>query len=448
MFNFGGLASGLDTNALISGLMGVERIPLQLLHAKQRGIESAQSTVSSILGKITAVKTAAEELSDASGFSSLVATSDAPAVVATASGAGAEGTFSIEVTQLAQEQRNRSDSYSDSVSALGLSGNMDFAVGSDAAVSISVEAGDSLAGIAAKINSSGARVSASVVEDQGSYRLLVRGTDTGSSNGFTVTGSATLGLDSIGNQYQKPQNAVIKLDGTFTIDSSTNQFTNVVDGIDIAVTAETSTPATVTIERDGDTLKGKIEDFVSAYNDAISASQLATGFGPLNAQHIELASDSTLRGAMMSLSSAVSSSVSGLSGKYDMLASVGVHLTQSGKLELDSAALEEALQDDVAAVEKVFVGDPTANVDGAMAAIISVVDRYTDGDESILQLKVDAMDTQVDRLEEDAIRLERRLDDYEVQLQKKFTALELAVSQIQAQQSALTGLINMSINQG
>ena len=180
--------------------MGVERIPLQQLHAKQRGIESAQSTVSSILGKITAVKTAAEELSDASGFSSLVATSDAPAVVATASGAGAEGTFSIEVTQLAQEQRNRSDSYSDSVSALGLSGNMDFAVGSDAAVSISVEAGDSLAGIAAKINSSGARVSASVVEDQGSYRLLVRGTDTGSSNGFTVTGSATLGLDSIGNQ--------------------------------------------------------------------------------------------------------------------------------------------------------------------------------------------------------------------------------------------------------
>ena len=52
---FGGLASGLDTNALIDGLMAVERIPLARNQAKQLDLTSAKDTISSVISKVSAV---------------------------------------------------------------------------------------------------------------------------------------------------------------------------------------------------------------------------------------------------------------------------------------------------------------------------------------------------------------------------------------------------------
>ena len=446
MFNFGGLATGLDTQAIIQSMMAVERIPLQRLEAKTASLTEAKSTVSDLLSKVAAIKTAAEDLDDASGFASLVASSDTSAIVATANTAKVPGNFTVDVNRLAQEQRVKTDAFADSLTALGQSGNMDITVGSDAAVSVTVDASDTLTDIAAKINQSGARVSASVVEDGGQYRLMVRGTSTGASNSFTVAGSATIGMDNAANEYQTAQDAEIVLDNSFTISSSTNKFTSVVDGVDLVVTSTTASSANVTLERDSGALIDKLNTFVEAFNDAISWGQIAAGFGALTAKHDELAGDVTLRGLVTSLGQSVSGQVTGLTGRYDMLASVGIHLSQTGKLELDETVLEQALEDDVAAVEKVFTGDPAASVDGAMKKLIAVVDRFTDGDDSLLEMKVESMGDMIIRMQDDAIDIGRRIDDYEGILIRKFTALETLVSSIQAQEGALAGLVAMSTN--
>ncbi|MBK7395700.1 MAG: hypothetical protein IPJ34_05190 [Myxococcales bacterium] len=88
---FGGLATGLDTNALITGLMAAERFPYDALTTKSNLVAGARATISAMSSKLNALKTAADALSEPAGFASLVATSSDAAVVASTSGTGSQG---------------------------------------------------------------------------------------------------------------------------------------------------------------------------------------------------------------------------------------------------------------------------------------------------------------------------------------------------------------------
>ncbi|MCA9623455.1 MAG: flagellar filament capping protein FliD, partial [Myxococcales bacterium] len=361
-------------------------------------------------------------------------------------GLSSEGTYSFTIDKLAKEQRTISTGYTTSSAPLSQSGSLDITVGGDAAINVPINAGDSLADIAANINDSGARVKASVVYDGTDYHLMVRGDDSGAANAVTFGGTATLGLDVPANNLQTADDAQITLAGGLVITRSTNQFDGVIEGVSLTLKDQATGPVTVSVGRDGAAMKDKIKSLVSAFNDAISIMQSSTGYGALKASHEELTGDSAIRSATSRLSSVFTNPVPGLGGRYDMLASVGLHLTQNGKLELDEAALDKALADDVGAVERVFVGDPDNNIDGAMALLSTAVEKVATGDDSILQLRIDAMGDQADGLTDQADRLDRRLEDYEANLRKKFTALEVTIARINAQSGALTSLYNLSTN--
>ena len=79
---------------------------------------------------------------------------------------------------------------------------------------ITVDGTDTLDSVAAKINSSGARVNAAVIFDGTNYRLQVSGTDSGVDNAvtFTETGT-TLGVDDPANELVAAADAVFEIDG-------------------------------------------------------------------------------------------------------------------------------------------------------------------------------------------------------------------------------------------
>ena len=209
MINFGGLATGIDTQSLISGLMAAERIPLQRLQSKQKDLTGAKDKLSDILSKFSEVGKAAKELSDATGFGSFAAESSSEGLIATASTPQGEGSFSLVVNQMAKAQRSHSNGMASSTGALGQSGTMSITVGGDAQIDITVDATDSLTDVAAKINASGARTNASVVFDGTDYHLMVQGTDTGAQNAVTFSG-LTMGLDA--NTLTAAQDAEIVLE--------------------------------------------------------------------------------------------------------------------------------------------------------------------------------------------------------------------------------------------
>jgi flagellar hook-associated protein 2 len=438
--SFGGLASGLDTNAIINGLLGVEKVPLTNLRARQTEVINAQNQITGLVTRLSALKSSAQALSTPQGFSAYKATSSDPALVATVTGVASSGSYSIQVGALAREERRYSAGQTSGTDALGLAGSLSLQVGAGTTANLTVDANDSLTSIASKINGAGLRASASVVYDGSSYYLQVRGLDTGASNALTVSESGfSLGLNAPGAVRQSAQNAQITLDG-ITISRSTNQLTGVIPGVTLALTKTTTSPAELGISSDPESLKSKINNFVTAYNEAVSASKNAAGYGTLKASNQLLSGDTAIRSALDRVSRSLTQPVAGATGKYVTLGSVGVQVNRDGSLRFDDSKFSQALQSDPAGVAKIFVTDSTTGAVGAFTPLINAIDQAALNSNSTLKSRESALDALNTSLEKNAAILERRLTAVEDQLRSRFTQLESMITKIRAQGNGLSSL--------
>ncbi len=442
--SFGGLASGLDTNAIIDGLVKAESIPLTQIQTHKSNVDAASQTISDISNKMATLKAAALDLSTPTGFSSYSATSSDTSIVASVTGAAAAGSFDVQVTQLAKEQRTYSDSQSTSVSPLNMSGALTIQVGSGTTANITVDATDSLTDIATKINQSGQRVGASVIFDGTNYKLQVRGLDTGAANNVTMTETGfSLGLSNPANTVQNAQDAKLSVDG-INITRSSNQVTGVLPGVTLALTKTTSSPVTINVNPDATALTTKLQTLVKAYNDIVSASHFAAGYGSTKATNKELMGDSAIRGALDGLSSYMGNVVPGTSGLYTTLASIGLTKDKDGNLTLDTTKLTAAVQASPTSVAALFVKDPVAGTTGAMQGLMDTVDKLSTNPSSLLATRITALGKESAQLQDDADATQRHIDQYQADLQKRFTDLEVQMSQIKSNGNSLLAAMGVS----
>lgn len=436
-----GLASGIDVETLVSGLVGAARAPITSLTSKRTELSSASQTVSSISSKLSTLKSAALALSTAVGFASGTASSSDTAVVASVSGSAPPGNFSVQVNALAQEQRTRSDAQSSSTTALGMSGTLSLTVGSGAATNVSIGATDTLTDIATKIAGSGARVNASILFDGSSYRLTVRGMDTGAENAisFGEGGSIALGLTTPANTYQSAQNASLTVDG-LAISSKTNQVTGVIQGVNLALTKTTSAPVNVTVASDNGALKTKINAFITAYNDIVNTGHNVTGYGTIKATNQTLAGDSSIRSVLNALGGIMSSAVPGTSGRYQSLGSVGVQLKSDGTLSMDATKFDAAMTADPIAVRKLFITDTTIGATGAMKTFMDTADKLTVGSKSVIGARLEALGTRQKAISKSIDTMEDRMTAYENQLRQQFATLDQQITQSNGMSSSLSAL--------
>jgi flagellar hook-associated protein 2 len=436
---FGGLASGLDTNAIIDGLVKAERVPLDRLSTRQSEVMAAKDGISSLSTKMASLKSAAQALSSLSGFSSYKASSTDASVVASVSGAASPASYTLQVTKLAKEQRTYATPQASSTTALGHTGSLSITVGSGTPVNLTIDPADTLTDIATKIGSSGARLSASVVYDGSQYRLQVRGLDSGAANAITFDETGfTLGLENPLNTVQKAQDAQFTVDG-IPMTRSTNQVGGAIPGTTLALTKENVT-SEIAISSDGDGLKKKVQAFVTAYNDIVNAGHYMAGFGTTKASVKELTGDSSIRSSLDKIGRLVSQTVPGTTGKYTTLGSIGIGTDRDGKLKLDDTKLTAALAADPSAVTKLFVEDAAIGSTGAMKSFMTAVDQIATNENSTLKSRSDALSKLSQRLDDDYARMERRISYVETQLRDRFSQLELLMSKYNAQGSAISNM--------
>ncbi|MFO0592791.1 MAG: flagellar filament capping protein FliD [Polyangiaceae bacterium] len=439
-----GLASGLDVNAIIDGLVKAESVPLTAISTKKTNLQAAASTISGIETKLATLRSAASALADPVQFASFKTSSSDSTVVPSVSGNPSAGSYDVQVTQLAQEQRTYSDAQSSSTDDLNQAGTLSLQVGTGTKYDVTVSATDSLTDIASAINKTGARVSASVLYDgKGGYRLQVRGLDTGGANAVTLTETGTtLGLDSAtspDNTYQKAQNAKLKVDN-IDVERSTNQIVGVIPGVTFAVTKKTTSAATITVASDPSALATKIQSFVSAYNDVVKAGHTAAGWGDSAASNTVLAGDASIRTMLDKLSRVISTPATGASGKYATMMSVGLASARDGTISLDSSKLSDAIAQDPASVQKLFVVDAKNGLSGLMGNMKTTIDSLTSGKYASLQLRLDALNALATKCDDESTALQRRIDAYKTQLTNQFANLETIMTQTKTQTSALNGI--------
>lgn len=173
-----GLASGLDVNAIIDGLVAGQSVPLTAIQTRKTNLNAASSTITSIETKLASLRSAASALADPVQFASFTTASSDSSIAATVSGAPSTGAYDVKVDNIATEHRSYSNAQSSSTDALGMSGTMSVQVGSGTSFDVEVDWGDCSRRSPPRSTKSGARVSA-VLYDGSQYRIQLRGSTQG-----------------------------------------------------------------------------------------------------------------------------------------------------------------------------------------------------------------------------------------------------------------------------
>ncbi len=439
--SFSGLASGIDSSALITGLVGIARQPITRLQKDQSTLKLQAARVDDLSSKLSALRTAARALDTSDEVLSTKATSADDAIVKVTSGSGAApGSYDIHVTSLAQATRV----YADPVAAkdqAGLfgSGTLSITIGATT-TDLDVTATDTLASVAGKINDSGINATAGLFFDGGSWRLSVSGTDTGAANAVTFgeTPGLTLGLAGSTN-VQPAQDAVFEVDG-FPVTSASNTVTDAVDGVTLELVKPSvgTTKTAVRIQRDPAALEAKVNTFVKAYNDIMAVIDAET---PKNGtvKAGALAGDTTLRSVQSRLRSAIGAEVAGLSGNYKTLASVGISLDRAGTMSVNTVKLSAAAAKDPAGVANLFGAQGAAT--GVMRTLDTTITSYVTAGTGLLSAKSRTMRDRANAYDSRIDGMELRLTKYEEGLKRQFASLEQLISGLNSQSSQLSSVM-------
>lgn len=436
---FGGAASGLDTEAIISGLLSASRTPLNTNQARRSQVNAAVSTVSNVGSLLSQLERSVESLDTVREAGSFKVTSSDDRVAASTNGNASPGSFDLVVTQLAGAYKSYSNALNPSATdALGQSGTLDLTVGGESA-SLNIEAGDSLEDVVRTINESGLRVSATALFDGSNFRVQLRGLDTGEENAVSVSETGTsLGFAS--NEVSQAQNARFTIDGQFEVSSASNQVTGVIGGVTLGLAQvsplddEGAPIATrVEVESDPEALEQKLGGVVKAYNDVINAVHGAAGFGSTAATNSVLSGDNALRSITARLSSTLTQAVG--SGRFQSLGAIGVELNNNGTLKLNQEKLREALAEDPDAVMLVLAGDDSGDeleVSGMMDRLATLAGDFLDPG-GLIQTRKDGLDARSTALAERIEEEERRLTRLEEQLRRQFNRMDQVVGANQTQ---------------
>lgn len=382
LISFGGLASGIDTKAVIDALIGVRKRPIGILQARQANFRQLQSSYQALETKLEALHNAADDLRRSTDFLSFSAnSSNDTAVTASADGSAGVGSFQVTVSTLASTESEGSTGFADfdttnlgtgtlKITLAGTEHDIDVATGED-----------TLEGIRDAINDSEIGVTATIVNDGTTgtpYRLVVTGNDTGAAN--TISFSDDLGGTGLAatlsfSNLKEASDATVNING-LDVSRSTNTINDVVPGVTLnLLSAGTST---ITVDTDVESIKTKVRSLVAAHSDLVSYidsqieySDTAERAGAFNGE----AAVRSIKSRILNLYS--DDAYPG--GTFNALSDAGISVERDGTLSFDEEKFDQAAIDDLAGLTSLFTTDGD-QIDGLGFSLLEVPEDVKAGD--------------------------------------------------------------------
>src|ERR1700729_2829581 len=369
-----GIGSGLDISAIVSSLTtAFGAAQTSQLTNQQNTLDSqvsAYGTFTAALDTLQAALTPLQDPSQLAGFSATVA--DKNIASATTTSDAVAGNYSLLVNNLATVATATSAPLS-STAPIG-TGTLTIGVGS-ASTTVSIDSNnDTLAGIAAAINSTpNAGVSASVITTTGGSRLGLTGTNTGAANQITVTPSGgDGGLASLALTTVPAQDANYTING-FAATSGSNVVANAISGVTLNL-QQASAPGistTLTVSPDTTSAQTAIDKFVTAVNGVLSSIQTLTSYDPSTQQAGPLNGNATLEAFQNQLQS-ILGTFTNAGGGVKSLTDLGITAGTDGTYTSNDTTLANALTASLASV-----GNLLGGTNGIATQISTLVNNYT-----------------------------------------------------------------------
>lgn len=483
---FGGIASGLDTSALLEGLLAIERQPLQRIEQQRAEVNNERSLVRDLNTRLLALRTAAQQLdnrnSTGSDFSTTEeflrytgSSSDDEIVGVSATSGAAPGDIEVTINQLARGSREFSSSFTETGSRTALATGQSVSISlnnadPDAAppvaateITVTAEGGAlSLTDIRDQINTSldnGGNVRADILRtSDDDLRLVLSSTDGGSENQLTITGD--LPIDA--GLREEAQNAQFEVFGQ-PIERTSNVVDDVLTGITLRLESLSEfvtegdpdsgrRAETVTVAVDADEVAANLEEFTTAFNDVVGFLDRQFRFDEGSGESGPLSGDSTLRRIQSQLRSFVSQGfafpanpfASGEQG--GVISNVGIEIEPGGRLSVDRERLDEALAQDALAVREFFSGRVNTSggedsfTNGFAELFATELEELVRSGDGTLAQRDRAYADRLNTFDDSIDRFSRRISLREETLIQRFSELERIVAGLQSQQGFLGGL--------
>ncbi|HJU12245.1 MAG TPA: flagellar filament capping protein FliD, partial [Candidatus Binataceae bacterium] len=352
---------------VVTRAVSMASAPLNQLQSQQTTVTNQQKELEALLTDFQSLQTALDSIDSASGLGSFAATVDNESVATASISSGVmAGTYAINVTSIGAR--------TSTISADGLTTVTDPSAGNiDASSSYTLtvngqayaitDSTGSLNGLAQAINASGANVQATVINVGSSsspdYRLSVQ-----SLNYAPDSVQLDDGTNSLLNTLTTGSYVSYQVNGQpSTPINSNSRSVTLSPGLSVNI-LQTGT-ATIDVAQDTGAIADKLTSLVNAYNATVDelAKNRGQNGGALSGQSVIFELQSALRNIV---------GYGAPSGTITSLAQLGVSFNQSGHLQFDQSAFDEAAPSDVLA----FFGSESSG--GFLQAASNVLNSVTD----------------------------------------------------------------------
>ena len=456
---FAGLASGIDSAALIDAIVEAREVQNEFRRQEISFLESENEALEELNTQILALNDLIDQFRtiNGGGVSKTTSSSD-PGVAGAVAGSNATNTtYSLDVTSLAksgtQSFYNSGSQYTSSSSVISTAGSGNIVVnvgtgGDQVTSTIAVTSnvttiGDFVDSFNADANVQG-RASASLVnvgtEASPNYEVVITTLEEGVSLG-TISIAPDVALTDVStstaDQATDAQFTISGINGTITRD--TNTVSDVVTGLTFNLLATGST--TVTVSNDADTTADQFGEIVDAFNEVIEfisendtvtriedGNNVTNVYGTLAKTQVD---DDLLNMFRTQLAAASSSNGTSVTS----LANLGISTNRDGTLSFDSDKFKEGVNNDPTGAGEVLT-DFADNTAGT-AGILNEFTKF----QGFIDVAQDTNNNQIDNLGDSIAQLERTTEKLRGRLTTQFTRLESVVGQLQSQQAALTNIL-------
>jgi flagellar hook-associated protein 2 len=440
-----GIGSGLNISAIVSALTSsFGAAQTTQLTNQQNSLDSQVSAFGTFTAALDTLQLALPPLEDPTQLAGFAATvADKSIATATTTSDAVAGQYSLQVNNLATSATLTSQPVTSTASAIG-TGTLTIAVGS-ASTAITIDPTDNtLAGIAAAINSANNNpgVSASIITTTAGSRLVLTGTATGAANAITVTPSGgDGGLSSLTfTQTQAAQDANFSING-FAATSASNVVSGALTGVTINLqqASAANTPTTLTISPDTSSAQTSIDAFVTAVNGVLSSIQTLTSFDPSTNTAGPLNGNATLEAFQNQLQNILGQVTNG-SGAVKSLTDLGITAGTDGTYATDDTKLGNALSANLASIGNLLGGSS-----GLATQISNLVDGYTKPG-GLLDSINQGLETGLTSVSQQQTALNAQLAAYSATLTTEYNAMDTAVAALKQTQTFLNAEFNPSAN--
>ena len=411
-----GIGSVLDVNAIVSSLMSVERAPLNKVATQKTAYQSQISAYGTLKSALSTFQTSVSSLSSLSKFNTQSVTSSNTSVLtATSAGGATVGNYDINVTQLAKSHKLSVGGFSNVTDVVG-TGSLTISFGTftpevaspftpssftpNAAktdLNITIDSSNNtLAGVRDAINAAGGSVSASIVNDGTTNRIVITSKDTGEVNSLKIavtdgdgnnldaTGLSKLAYDpqaTAGNgknltSLQDAKNAILEIDGIDIVKSS-NTISDAIEGVTLNLVGLTSgTALSLTVASNQEAVKTSVTAFVDAFNKLDTTLRNLTKLDDTGKANGALLGDSTARSIINQIRSVMNTAVAN-GASLNTLSQIGVSFQRDGKLSLDDTKFTAAVSSNFNDIASLFAA--TARATDPQISFVSSTSKTQEG---------------------------------------------------------------------